>query len=52
MSGESGTVDVDRTTPEDAVPSTTGAIWAVVPIKRLAAAKQRLAAALGEAQGG
>ena len=33
------------------MPSNGGAIWAVVPVKRLAAAKQRLAAALGEARG-
>jgi FO synthase len=32
------------------MPSNAGAIWAVVPVKRLAAAKQRLAAALGEAR--
>lgn len=50
MSGESGTGGVDRTRPEDAVPLATGAIWAVVPVKRLAAAKQRLAEALGEAR--
>src|SRR6202522_1762467 len=48
MNDESGTVGVDRTSPEDAVPLTRDVIWAVLPVKRLAAAKQRLAGALGE----
>jgi FO synthase len=50
MNDESGTVGVDRTSPEDAVPLTRDVIWAVLPVKRLAAAKQRLAGALGEAR--
>jgi FO synthase len=39
----------DDSGPADA-PWPAGAIWAVVPVKRLAAAKRRLAAVLGEAR--
>jgi FO synthase len=54
MSNESNPMSVNRTSPEEGAPSTAGAtagaIWAVIPVKRLAAAKQRLAGALGEAR--
>ena len=50
MSGERDTIGVNPTGPDEGAPSATGAIWAVVPVKRLAAAKRRLAGALGEAR--
>ncbi|HEY3852182.1 MAG TPA: 2-phospho-L-lactate guanylyltransferase, partial [Steroidobacteraceae bacterium] len=49
MSEESGRITGDSG-PRSRAPSMAGAIWAVVPVKRLAAAKQRLSAALGEAR--
>ena len=36
--------------PDDELTGTSGAIWAVVPVKRLAAAKRRLSVALGDAR--
>ena len=52
MSDESGPMSADATSPEEAARLSAGAaaIWAVMPVKRLAAAKQRLAGALGEAR--
>ena len=49
MSEESGWIANDSA-PQSRAPSMAGTIWAVVPVKRLAAAKQRLAAALGGAR--
>jgi FO synthase len=50
MSDERDTIGVNRTRADEEAPSAEGAIWAVVPVKRLAAAKQRLADALREAR--